>query len=266
LLEFKAGRLFRDGETNWVRPDPRKGLCFLKKEDDGLLRFCWKDRQANQVDEELIVFPGDVTFEKVQQSSGRVYVLKFKSSAQRQFFWIQEPATATVADDDKAIAHSVNVLLSSEDGRSREGGSDITSIGSSSGGGIGSMSPAELNNLRQLLSSIRVPEDYASARGRGAGALKLGDVLTPQNLAAVLRDDKLRQSLFPTLPEDIPHTEGSLDQVVRSPQFQQALNSLSYVLESGQIAPLVSQLGLEPEASTSVEAFLQAIEKQVEKE
>ncbi|KAJ1725895.1 hypothetical protein LPJ61_005572 [Coemansia biformis] len=145
-------------------------------------------------------------------------------------------------------------------------GRDIEPMGESpTPGGINA---SQLSNLRQLLSSIRVPEGYRGAQAsyRDEEAINLADVLTPENLRVVLEDSQLRTSLFPTLPDDIPHDHQSLDEVIRSPQFQQALNSLSYVLESGQMAPLVTQLGLEPEAGTSVHAFLRAIENQLERE
>ncbi|KAJ1892280.1 hypothetical protein LPJ66_006441 [Kickxella alabastrina] len=348
LLEFRAGRLYRDGESNWVKPDPRKGLCYIKKGTDGLLRFCWKDLAANVVEEELIVFPGDVTLEKVRQSAGRVYVLKFRTSSRRCFFWMQ----AEKEEEDKEVVRSANNLLNigieeEEDDEdmmqdnedesdeeeeavavaertpaalarsvSREAevlshhreqsalasettglqstlssaqvggvpggnlrrvsqqqpGDDVTPMGSgglSSGGG-GRMGAEELNNLRQLLSGISVPppsEGFASQqRGLQQGGLQLGDVLTVDNLATVLGDQQMRQALFPTLPEGMVGDRASVEQVLRSPQFQQALAGLSQALASGQLAPLVGQLGLAPEAGNSVEAFLVAIEKQVEKE
>ena len=47
---------------------------------------------------DLILFPGDATFQKVEQSAwGRTYVLKFSSSNQRHFvsysFYSSEPRT-----------------------------------------------------------------------------------------------------------------------------------------------------------------------------
>ncbi|KAJ1881827.1 hypothetical protein LPJ57_001358 [Coemansia sp. RSA 486] len=338
LIQFKAGRLFRDGETNWVRPDTRRGLCYIKRNDDGMPVFFWRSRETNTTEETLIVVPGDVTLEKVPQSSGRVYVLKFKSSSRRDFFWMQEDDETA----DRGLIKKANVVLNigsdqfdddEEDddmddeeeeeeeeqqqqqqtqrqrtpaalGRrnSREGevlsrhreqsalarespglqtslasaqvggvpggnlrrpshqpGEDITPMGSNI------MDPERLRNLRRLISGIDVPEEY-SQPGGSHGALHLGDVLTLDNLSAVLADERLRNALFPTLPDGVPHDREALEQVVRSPQFQQALASLSYVLETGQIAPLVSQLGLDVEASTSVAAFLRAVQKKAEKE
>ncbi|KAJ2769855.1 hypothetical protein IWQ56_002390, partial [Coemansia nantahalensis] len=145
-------------------------------------------------------------------------------------------------------------------------GGDVEPMGGA-GGRAGSFNSSQLGSLRQLLSSIRVPDDYRSAQqSEGEGPISLSDVLTPGNLRAVLDDQQLRGALFPTLPDEIPHTQQALDEVIRSPQFQQALDSLSYVLESGQMAPLVTQLGLEPSAGTSVHAFLAAIERQLHKE
>ncbi|KAJ2850274.1 hypothetical protein IWW36_002022 [Coemansia brasiliensis] len=319
LIEFKAGRLFRDGETNWVRPDTRRGLCFIKKYEDGIKQFCWKERSSGAaVEEELLVFPGDVYLEKVAQSRGRVFVLKFHSSSQRLFFWLQE----SDASEDLALMRRVNAILGSEDefmeesnedvrswltrNESREGevlshhreqsalareSSDLSrdSLPLAQVGGVPDssvrrasqaqpgddvqgtsphgMGPSQLSSLRQLLSSIQVPEGYSGGSTvDGSSQMHLADVLTPANLREVLEDDHIRSSLFPTLPDDLPKSKQALDRVIRSPQFQQALNSLSYVLESGQMAPLVVQLGLDPEAGTSVNAFLKAIQTQLQKD
>lgn len=40
--------------------------------------------------QDLIIFPDDVEFKHVPQcTTGRVYVLKFKSSQRKLFFWMQ---------------------------------------------------------------------------------------------------------------------------------------------------------------------------------
>ncbi|KAJ2841530.1 hypothetical protein GGI22_007855, partial [Coemansia erecta] len=107
LAEFKAGRLYRDGETNWVMPDNRRGVCYVKREDDGILQFVWKEKKPNGEADELIVFPGDVHLERVKQSSGRVYVLKFQSSSQRLFFWMQ----GSDESRDEAVVREMNLVL-----------------------------------------------------------------------------------------------------------------------------------------------------------
>ena len=85
-LAFKAGRCFRRAGTNFVDADPTKGAIVLSNSDDGLLRLMWKERATGELGEDLILFPGDATFEKVTQApGGRTYVLRFESSDQKHF-------------------------------------------------------------------------------------------------------------------------------------------------------------------------------------
>ncbi|GAA5930477.1 uncharacterized protein JCM15063_004818 [Sporobolomyces koalae] len=88
LLQFKAGRSFREGETNQVVSQPDRGLIYLE-EEDGLLHFYYKDLTTSQIVEDLIIFPGDASF-KVAHKPSRVSVLKFNSSSARHFFWHQD--------------------------------------------------------------------------------------------------------------------------------------------------------------------------------
>ena len=95
-------------ENHLVTPDPRKGLLFLDSQD-GLLHLFWKDRTTQQIEEDLIIFPDEAEFRQV--NSLRVYVLFFKSSAQRLFFWIQEPH-----DNDKTVFAKFNKIMNNSSG------------------------------------------------------------------------------------------------------------------------------------------------------
>lgn len=107
LLQFKAGRCFRDGATNTVKPDATKGLVYME-EEEGLLHFFWKNRATNSVEDDLILFPGDAELLKVDEcTTGRVLVLKFKSSSQKLFFWLQE----SNADRDQIVLQQANTLI-----------------------------------------------------------------------------------------------------------------------------------------------------------
>ena len=79
----------------------------------------------------------------------------------------------------------------------------------------------------------------------------LTDVLTTQAIAPLLNDRDICAALFPFLPEESERSPEEVRQVVQSPQFQQALATLSYALESGELGPLLTQLGLDPSAGTS---------------
>ncbi|CAA2957441.1 26S proteasome regulatory subunit RPN13, partial [Olea europaea subsp. europaea] len=64
-------------EGNRVIPDSRKGLARIGRGEEGLIHFQWLGRSLNIVEDDQIVFPDEAIFEKVNQSSGRVYILKF---------------------------------------------------------------------------------------------------------------------------------------------------------------------------------------------
>lgn len=60
-----------------VHPDTRKGLLYVYQAEDGLIHFCWKNRTTNKVEDDLIIFPDDCEFKRVEQcKTGRVYLLK----------------------------------------------------------------------------------------------------------------------------------------------------------------------------------------------
>ncbi|CAG2100608.1 unnamed protein product [Medioppia subpectinata] len=100
LVHFKAGKMIRTGTT--VSPvKNRKGLVYLHQSDDSLLHFCWKDRETGALEDDLILFPEEAEFKRVVQcTTGRVFVLKFKSNPNRYFYWSQEPNSRADKDDE----------------------------------------------------------------------------------------------------------------------------------------------------------------------
>ncbi|CAG8436946.1 13889_t:CDS:10 [Rhizophagus irregularis] len=297
-VEFKAGKLKRDGNTNWLKADERKGLVYMDQGDDQLMHFYWKDRKNNAVEDDLILFPEEAEFIRVEQcTTGRVYLLNFKSSSRKLFFWMQDAKD----DKDEENVAKVNRLINDPQAglaESRQQQSSAGQLGSPfqnmqnmddlagfgmdqeqllqllQGQGFGgppftSTTPAEpqsataatseagsgvqttesnlgftseqLGNLRNILSGIQVPE------GTRQPDVSLVDVLTPSAIGPLLNN---------------PEIASELAAVIQSPQFAQALQSLSIALQSGQLGPLLSQLGLDPSAGNGVEAFLRAIQEQ----
>jgi 26S proteasome regulatory subunit N13 len=106
LVEVRAGKMNLKGRM--VCPDKRKGLLYVYQSDDSLMHFCWQDRTTGIVEDDLIIFPDDCEYIKVSQcTTGRVYLLKFKSSNRKFFFWLQEPRT----DKDDENCKRINELL-----------------------------------------------------------------------------------------------------------------------------------------------------------
>ncbi|KIP08122.1 hypothetical protein PHLGIDRAFT_35148 [Phlebiopsis gigantea 11061_1 CR5-6] len=281
-IAFKAGRAFRREGTNVVEPNAAKGAIVLRNGEDGLLHFIWKNRVTDNAEEDLILFPGDASFVKVPQSAwGRTYVLKFSSSDQRHFFWMQ----AADSGRDAEFVENVNRLLTDPDmvpiwssATPRSVPSEhvapvttATSVAEASrvptssssqppaGPSSGHVPTAtELATLRQIITSM-------GARSEAAPDFALQDILTPENLRPLFHSHpELIPALFPHLPSDLPVDPSPevLDQIISSPQFRSAVRSFDVALSTGALQGFVRALGLPEEAGNGFEAFLRAIQDQ----
>ncbi|EME49988.1 hypothetical protein DOTSEDRAFT_164870 [Dothistroma septosporum NZE10] len=130
LITFKAGRCELEGRK--VKPDPTPGYVYLYSEDD-LLHFCWRPRSApsTEPDMDLIMFPTDGQFFPLVKeqgtddlnspTNGRIFVLKFTSSGQRHFFWMQSKTQSKsgelswFSNRDQRLGQIVDALLQGED-------------------------------------------------------------------------------------------------------------------------------------------------------
>ena len=98
LITFKAGKCDVNGRK--VTPNQTPGYLYIYGEDD-FMHFCWRPRSAPSTDPEvdLLMIPGDGSFhplvknpgaESVESpTTGRIFVLKFSSSSQKHYFWMQ---------------------------------------------------------------------------------------------------------------------------------------------------------------------------------
>lgn len=278
MLEFRAGKMLFEGKR--VVPDTRKGLVRIARGEEGLVHFQWIDRTKNAVEDDQIVFPDEAVFEKVNQSSGRVYILKFNTDDRKFMFWMQEPN----ADGDSQLCSLTNYHMNrpleflgeeepdasvplqvsedmvEDDISSRAGNlvvpnfsADVTSEVSSSSG------PVKLEDLQRILSNIG-PADIA---GDPDGGLGLGDILKPELIMPLIETLQLEEHLTSYLPEGQWTPEDILE-LLQSPPFRQQVDSFTYVLKTGQID--LTQFGIDPSKyNFTVLSFLEALEDSVSK-
>ncbi|XP_039968344.1 proteasomal ubiquitin receptor ADRM1 homolog [Bactrocera neohumeralis] len=184
LVEFRAGRMNMIGKM--VHPDARKGLVYLTQSEDGLMHFCWKDRTTGKVEDDLIVFPDDFEFKRVEQcKTGRVYVLKFKSSSRRMFFWMQEPKI----EKDDELCRRVNELMNNPPSQQRNNSDngDLQYMLNNMSqqqlmqlfGGVGQM-----GGLTSLLGSMNRSENSSRTPARSGSSNTASNLLTPESNTA----------------------------------------------------------------------------------
>ncbi|XP_018307066.1 proteasomal ubiquitin receptor ADRM1-B isoform X1 [Mycetomoellerius zeteki] len=168
LVEFKAGKMTVKGKM--VYPDTRKGQLYVYQSDDSLMHFCWKDRTTGVVEDDLIIFPDDCEFKHVSQcKTGRVYLLRFKSSNKKFFFWLQDLKT----DKDEEHCRKINDVLNNPPtpGSQRSGGTnaegDLQNLLNNMSqqqliqlfGGVG-----QIGGLGSLLGTMNRPHGVQSTR------------------------------------------------------------------------------------------------------
>ncbi|KAK6941215.1 RPN13, DEUBAD domain [Dillenia turbinata] len=297
LLEFRAGKMNLEGTR--VVPDTRKGLVRIAKGEEGLVHFQWLDRTQNVVVDDQIVFPNEAVCEKVNQASGRVYILKFNTDDRKLFFWMQEPKS----DGDTYLCNSVNYYINrpleflgdeepdasvplqmSEDmvdddissrglkHTLREGSDSSTLLNGIAGNLVGpslgadgsnevtsGSGPVKLEDLQRILSNI----GSADIAEDPDGGLGLGDILKPDLIRPLVDTLPLVERLASFLPEG-PWTSEDFIELLQSPPFRQQVESFTYVLRTGQID--LSQFGIDPSKyKFSVLSFLDALEDSVSK-
>ncbi|KAH9305321.1 hypothetical protein KI387_009725, partial [Taxus chinensis] len=282
MLEFRAGKMIMEGTR--VMPDARKGLVRVAKGDEGLLHLQWLDRTTNVAELDQIIFPDEAVFEKVQEASGRVYILKFKEDDRKFFFWMQEPK----ADGDSQICNSVNYFINHPIEEVDEGEtSTALQMSEASDGAIGievssrdsnvepylvskdalagNVNPSsglvQLSDLQRILTNLG-QSDVSLAGAQDTGP-SLGDILKPELVLPMVEHFPLEDQLTSYLPEGI-WTREAFVELLQSSQFRQQVEAFNHVLRTGQID--LSQFGIDPRKyNFTVASFLEALDDAVAK-
>ncbi|KAG2171510.1 hypothetical protein INT43_008236 [Umbelopsis isabellina] len=304
LVEFNAGKCYRDG--NMLKPDVRKGVIYMDQTDDQLMHFFWKDRKANIVEDDLIIFPEEAEMVRVPEcETGRVYLLKFKSSSQKLFFWMQNK------DDDKDAEHveRVNKLISdpssaiaeqqsrsgSGSGDEEDSAADVLSLLGSSGqelgltqeqiyqflqsaGGVGSVTlssdgddhatvtiTARENSDEPVLDSelLRALKEVVNEKSVSDDTpitSDLGEVLSSDEIGAILNDQEISEAVFPTIPYVKDRSPEQVNDLVQEDTFRTSLRKLEAAYRAEELEPFAEALKVEP--SGGLVDFLKALQKQ----
>lgn len=130
LITFKAGRCAFSGKK--VTPEPAPGYLYIYTDDD-LPHFCWRPRHAPASEPalDLTMIPSDGHFEPWLReygaeelhspTNGRVYALRFESSSQKYFFYLQsrgqhaEGDPSWFSERDQRLGQVVNAILQGEE-------------------------------------------------------------------------------------------------------------------------------------------------------
>nr|XP_018260429.1 uncharacterized protein I303_07349 [Kwoniella dejecticola CBS 10117]OBR82587.1 hypothetical protein I303_07349 [Kwoniella dejecticola CBS 10117] len=295
-ISIAAGRSQRREGSKFVDALPEKGTLELRSEDGEYTHFTWKNRASGQVEDELLVFPGEATFEKVEQDpSGRTHILKFSSSDQKYFFWIQKSDQQAILraqiDIDNLIKDPTYRIGSAPlpvpstpqrpaqerswpptpgaprlshpepAPRSTAAETSTPSAPPAAGSSTSATTTTEGMDMARLLAEW--------ARGGGLAPAdddaRLTDVLSPVQMSTLLTTHPdLIPTITPLLPAglDLPPNPSAQDllPILSAPQFTDAIASLDNALRSGGLpGTMMRELGLPDAAGQSVKGFLEGL-------
>ncbi|CAL8108420.1 unnamed protein product [Calicophoron daubneyi] len=140
-----------------------------------------------------------------------------------------------------------------------------TSTGASAGGKRPEGGKIQLQDLRNILSSISTSAPKASEV-----SIDLNDALNMDSLRTLLEKPEVQARLLPHLPPTDPEAGVSNDQTnlttnIRSSQFKSMLKSFSAAFQTGELAPVLAQFKLGSKADEAAKrgdlvAFAQALQ------
>lgn len=110
IISFKAGKIDLDGPkangSYKATADRRRGTVSLVRTNDQLVHFRWTDRVSGAIEDDRILFPDEISFQKVKtgRDGDRVYMIKYSSGAEPMMFWMQDKS----AEKDEEQCAKIN--------------------------------------------------------------------------------------------------------------------------------------------------------------
>ncbi|KAG8466751.1 hypothetical protein KFE25_008130 [Diacronema lutheri] len=149
LVQFKAGKMALSGTT--LAPEKRKGELAIHQSEDGLMHVTWTDLAASAPEDDLIVFPQEVSLKRIAQcKDAYAMVLGWTTSSRKIFFWSQELRKKGAAADDFAAEDALVAKFNSTVDNPPTPGSGGGG-GGGGGGTIGGLSQSNYNELMAML-------------------------------------------------------------------------------------------------------------------
>eukprot|EP00900_Chrysochromulina_parva_P004706 jgi/Chrpa1/14236/Chrysochromulina_OHIO_Genome00018237-RA len=296
LVSMRAGKANLEGTT--VTSDPRKGLLIMRKSDDGLTHLIWKDRVANSVVDDLIVFEGDAKIQRVEEcKDGFCMLIAFAAGGRKLFFYSQEPRKKGSDWEDvskeKDLMDKFHRVLTGESATAREGtgalGMTQAELLAMLGGTVAPPAPAapaapassaapaaaagaapvfSADSISSILGSIPAPPAGGAAPAFSADAISsilggLGPAAGPPvALNDVLRAEdvvpKVDEAMEAALAEHLPSGD-SAAATLSTPQMAQAAMRFNEALYQGDAFGLMRELNLNP-TGPGLEPFLRALQ------
>ncbi|GAM20090.1 hypothetical protein SAMD00019534_032650, partial [Acytostelium subglobosum LB1] len=268
-VELKAGKAKL--ENKMLVSDTRKGTLKFSIQDE-LILVQWFIRGEKNAEDEYYIVPGELVFKKITAcKDGRMYYLYLNTSDTKEFFWFQEENP----DDDVKIEKSIDLIVKyNPDEITEPTPATPTPVTTTTTTTPATTQPTSSQSRPSGTSSTNpqagMSEFYnflSNYKPAAKSKLTLLGVLSPENLAPLMKNEEIQKELAEYLPES-NRSSSDIMHLLHTPQFAQAIEQLNYAIHEGHGSDIVAQLGCEPSmaALSGVEGFLNCLQEGVDKQ
>ena len=260
---FAAGEMTIKEKKVHANPD-RGVLRFYINNETQLLSMKWENLDKKTSNEEIIITAGDWLMKKLSTKKGCPFYIQNTSYADdKYYFYFQTKNKETIEKIEKNLEQILKTgeLPQSE---KKEEKNNIVPMS------IDDMQNNQQNNAQQTnLFFKNLSEQLKKMMEKKKPSLS--DILKREKITQFFDslDEETKNKLIQLLPENQRSVQGFYDNI-NSAQFRQGLGSLTYALDSENLATIISSFQLDmKDAKNSldgVEAFVNCIIAKFEKE
>ena len=260
---FAAGEMTIKEKKVHANPD-RGVLRFYINNETQLLSMKWENLDKKTSNEEIIITAGDWFMKKLSTKKGCPFYIQNTSYADdKYYFYFQTKNKETIEKIEKNLEQ---ILKSGElpQSEKKEEKNNIVPMS------IDDMQNNQQNNAQQTnLFFKNLSEQLKKMMEKKKPSLS--DILKREKITQFFDslDEETKNKLIQLLPENQRSVQGFYDNI-NSAQFRQGLGSLTYALDSENLATIISSFQLDmKDAKNSldgVEAFVNCLIAKFEKE
>ena len=260
---FAAGEMTIKEKKVHANPD-RGVLRFYINNETQLLSMKWENLDKKTSNEEIIITAGDWLMKKISTKKGCPFYIQNTSYADdKYYFYFQTKNKETIEKIEKNLEQILKTgeLPQSE---KKEEKNNIVPMS------IDDMQNNQQNNAQQTnLFFKNLSEQLKKMMEKKKPSLS--DILKREKITQFFDslDEETKNKLIQLLPENQRSVQGFYDNI-NSAQFRQGLRSLTYALDSENLATIISSFQLDmKDAKNSldgVEAFVNCLIAKFEKE
>ena len=257
---FAAGEMTIKEKKVHANPD-RGVLRFYINNETQLLSMKWENLDKKTSNEEIIITAGDWSMKKLSTKKGCPFYIQNTSYADdKYYFYFQTKNKETIEKNLEQILKTGELPQSEK----KEEKNNIVPMS------IDDMQNNQQNNAQQTnLFFKNLSEQLKKMMEKKKPSLS--DILKREKITQFFDslDEETKNKLIQLLPENQRSVQGFYDNI-NSAQFRQGLGSLTYALDSENLATIISSFQLDmKDAKNSldgVEAFVNCLIAKFEKE